>query len=223
MNAQNRTNKRPNNLRCARDLAFEKLKVMDGTDISRHAGVSLREEGVGTKLIQIDYLGKPLWIAIPAMTVTWEPDDWAERGGAIRLSEEIFILHYLEHASGILPTGNLIPFQRMNGGMAYNSVFKARSVGRLLNAFRDHEDILLDIGSIFGGTTCDLGNVSLRLRILPHVEIVLVFWKGDDEIPPSGNIFFDESVLGYLSTEDCVVMAETVTNRILCVLNQKDH
>ena len=211
--------KNQENFQLARDIARKKLKDMDLADVAQRAGGTFRKEGTDEGVIQIDYLGKPVHITAPVMTLTCDKDDWKERGGPIKLREEIFILHYLIRASGIHPKGNFIPFRRMDGGITYDSVFRARSVGRLLSAFRDREECLRDIGGIFGGTPGDLGNVSVRLMVLPHVELSLVLWKGDDEIPPSGNIIFDESVMDYLPTEDCVVMAETVVSRIICVLN----
>ena len=74
---------------------------------------------------------------------------------------------------------------------------------------------------MFGGIPEDTGTVSVRLRVLPHVEIMLVIWKGDEELPSSGNIFFDDAVLDYLPTEDCVVLAESVVSRFIKLLKTK--
>jgi len=223
MNAKKRANNSRYHLRLARDLARDKLKVMDFADVARKAGGNFQKEDADTKTIQIDYIGKQVSIAKPVMTLAFEPDDWSELGGPIKLKEEIFILHYLTQASGMLPTGNLIPFHSMDGGMTYKSVFRARSVNRLLSAFSNREELLIEIGKCFGGTPGDMGSISLKCRVLPHVELSMVLWKGDDEIPSSGNILFDESVLDYLPTEDCVVMAETVVNRIIHVLNKNTN
>lgn len=206
------------NLNTTRDLALEKLKVMDISDLSRRAGVTIREEDADKKVILIDYLGKQVRICPQDMICACEPDDWKELGGSIRLTEEIFILHYLIQASGMLPTGNLIPFRSMDGGMAYEKVFYSRSVYRLSKTFCNREELLADIGELFEGKPGNMGNVSVWLRVLPHVELVFVLWKGDYELPPSGNILFDESILDCLPTEDCVVMAETVVNRFIHVL-----
>ncbi|MBT4482618.1 MAG: DUF3786 domain-containing protein [Candidatus Latescibacteria bacterium] len=220
MNVDKREKNARKHLHLSKNLAFEKLKAMDFADVAGKAGGTLHEENEG---IWVNYLGKPVRVAAQAMMITCEPDDWAEFGGAIQLKEEIFILHYLLQASGRIPTGNLIPFRSMDGGMAYESVFRARSVGRLLGAFRSREERLTDIGGIFGGIPGDLGNVSVRLRVLPQIEIELVIWRGDDEIPSSGNIFFDESITEYLPTEDCVVITESVVERFIHVLNQDTH
>jgi len=207
-----------NHLYSTRNLALEKLRGMNISDLARLAGVTIREEDTGKQMIQIDYLGKPVCISPQDIICACEPDDWKELGGAVRLTEEIFILHYLIQASGMLPTGNLIPFRSMDGGKAYEKVFHARSVGRLAKTFCNREELLADVGELFEGKPGDMGSVSVRLRVLPHIELVFILWKGDYELPPSGNILFDESVLDYLPTEDCVVMAETVVKRFIHVL-----
>lgn len=207
------------NFQLARDLAFKELKEMDIASISGRAGWKYYEEDAGTAAILIDYLGKPVRVAPSAGTFDCDPDDWTELGGQVKPREEIFILHYLLGATGKLPTGNLIPFRSLDGGMAYDSVFQGRTVSRLFRAFSNREERLTDICGLLGGTPGDLGNVSVRLRVLPHIELVIVLWKGDDELPTSGNILFDESVTDYLSTEDCVVLAEAVVSRIIYILS----
>ena len=207
-----------NHLYSARNLALEKLRGMDISNLPSRAGVTLREEDTGKEIILIDYLGKPVCISPQDTICTCETDDWKELGGSVRLTEEIFILHYLIQASGTLPNGNLIPFRSMDGGMAYEKVFYARSVNRLSKTFCNREELLADIGVLFKGKPGNMGSVSVRLKVLPHIELVFVLWKGDYELPPSGNILFDESVLDYLPTEDCVVMAETIVSRFIHVL-----
>ncbi len=220
MNIKKKENNTRHNFQLARNLAGEKLKSMDIDDVADKSGCIYKKKDDETGFILIDYLGGQVSINESDMTLNSETDDWTELGGPITLGEEIFILHYLINASGKLPSGNLIPFHSMNGGMTYNDVFRARAVGQLVDVFRNREAMLLKVGIRFCGISGDLGSASLRLRVLPHVELALVLWKGDDEIPSSGNILFDDSILDYLPTEDCVVMAETVVNRIIKVCNQ---
>ena len=208
------------NLQLAKDIAFKKLKDSDIPTIPSRAGGTYCEEDAGTEVILIDYLGKPVRVAVSAGTIECVPDDWTELGGPVKSTEEIFILHYLIRATGKAFAGNLIPFRNMDGGIAYDSVFRARSVNRLVDTFRNGEEHLTDTGVFFGGTPGEMGSASVRLKVLPYVELELVLWKGDDELPSSGNIFFAESIIDYLPTEDCVVMTEAVVSRFVHVFNK---
>lgn len=220
MNGKKLDKNREKHLNLARDLAIEKLKAMESADICKRTGSTLCQNETGASEISIEYLGKPLRIAVPGMTLSYDYEGWKELGGPVSLREEIFILHYLVSAQGTPPSGNAVLFRDMDGGMGYDGIFRARSVDRFVRAFRDREDLLTETAGIFGGVPGEMGNVSIRLKVLPYAELVFVLWKGDDEIPSSGNIFFDDSISGIIPTEDCVVMAETVVGRFIKVLGR---
>jgi len=42
------------------------------------------------------------------------------------------------------------------------------------------------------------------------VPITFVLWRGDEEIPPSGNVLFDASIPSYLPVEDIAVVCGAV-------------
>ncbi|MFC1607601.1 DUF3786 domain-containing protein [Candidatus Latescibacterota bacterium] len=204
----------------ARDLARSALKEFNLRDIAKKAGGELTDSGAGTDAITFHYLGKKLSVKQPDMDISVDPDDWADMGKQLSIQEEIFILHYLVNATGKSPSGNLIPFRNMDGGMVYESVFRGRAVNRLVHTFRDKEDMLLTAGNKLGGTPGDMGSVSLKLQALPNFVLTIILWKGDEEMPSSGNILFDDSVTDYLPTEDCTVLAESVAGRLVHELSQ---
>ncbi|MDI6632634.1 MAG: DUF3786 domain-containing protein [Thermoanaerobacteraceae bacterium] len=43
-------------------------------------------------------------------------------------------------------------------------------------------------------------------------------WGGDEEFPASGGVLFDATVSGYLSTEDCVVLAQAGVSALRAAL-----
>ena len=43
--------------------------------------------------------------------------------------------------------------------------------------------------------------------MLPLVPVTCVVWAGDEEIPPSATILFDDSITSYLPVEDIVLAA----------------
>ena len=204
----------------AKDLTRDALKVMSLRDVANKAGGEFVESASGAGVITLEYLGKTLSVSQPDMDITVDPDDWSELGKPLSIQEEIFILHYLANATGKKPSGNLIPFRDMDGGMVYESVFRGRAVMRLIHTFRGKEDKLMQSGEKLGGTPGDMGGESLRLRVLPNIEITVILWKGDEEMPSSGNIMFDDTVTDYLPTEDCTVLAESATGRLVHVLNE---
>jgi len=45
--------------------------------------------------------------------------------------------------------------------------------------------------------------------------VVLSLWKGDEEFPPEGNVYFDASVSSYLPTEDIAYLAGAVVYKVI--------
>ena len=70
------------------------------------------------------------------------------------------------------------------------------------------------------GENLSLGDVGVRLPVLPRLPLALVLWRGDAEFPAEGKVLFDSSVSGYLPVEDIVVMAETVVWKLI---KKKSH
>ncbi len=44
---------------------------------------------------------------------------------------------------------------------------------------------------------------------------MLSLWKGDEEFPPEGNVYFDASVFSYLPTEDIAYIAGAVVYKVI--------
>ena len=207
-------------MKMAREQACDTLNSKSLIHVARNSGGMYVDTNNGSEEIRINYLGKPVSYVLSEKTFVCDPDEWEEMGKLVTLQEEIFVLHYLVQATGKSPTGTYIPFRQMDGGMLYDGVFRARSVNRIILAFNDREELLEKIGASLGGVPDTLGDVSIKLNVLPNIDIAVVLWKGDDEIPPSGNILFDDAVTDYLPTEDCAVLAESVTTRIMHFLRQ---
>ena len=47
------------------------------------------------------------------------------------------------------------------------------------------------------------------------VPVTFVLWKGDEELPPEGNILFDSTISEYLSVEDINVLCEIIAWRLV--------
>jgi hypothetical protein len=45
--------------------------------------------------------------------------------------------------------------------------------------------------------------------------VVLSLWRGDDEFPPEANVYFDQSIASYLSTDDIAYLAGAVVYKAI--------
>ena len=53
------------------------------------------------------------------------------------------------------------------------------------------------------------------MKAFPEVEIILVFWRGDDEFPPDVKLLLSSSIASFLSTEDIAHLAGLTASRII--------
>lgn len=160
---------------------------------------------IGPDEIVIDYLNQSYRIMIPDCKILLE-----ESGTEARLRDKILILHYFTGAKGTPATGKFIAYKQLLGGVSYFCAFSQRAIAPLVKNFGQSPELLMKAVAKLGGHKADHGDVSATVSAFPQVPITFVLWRGDEEVPPNGNILFDANVSDYLSTEDVTVLCETI-------------
>ena len=188
------------------ELSAEALRAADVQERALKTGARYDEE---SRAAELEFLGRPCRVSWTDFEVTA-----TDTGQPIPTRERILLLHYLETASGALPTGAWIGFNEVAGAELYLGNYRARSVERLLREFAGKEDALVEAGSAMGGHRTDHGDVAIELLPLPRVPVSVVLWRGDEEFPPAGEVLLDATVSQYLAIEDMVVLAEMVAGRL---------
>ena len=123
------------------------------------------------------------------------------------VEQQILWSHYLLSGGPKESAGIYIAYRQVPGGGIYNDNFIKRCVDPMVKAFKDDLDLFLRIGQSIGGKKAALGHMSFTVNALPYIPLTYVIWQGDDEIPASGNILFDEIAAKWLCAEDLVVIA----------------
>jgi hypothetical protein len=183
-------------------LACEQLaKISDIEEQCRKSGARY----LGPHEIVINYLNQPYHIMVPDAQILL-----ADSGMEAPLRDKILILHYFTGAKGTPPTGKLIAYKQLSGGVSYFPAFSHRAIGPLVKNFGKNPELLRKAAAKLGGSKADYGDVSITISAFPYVPITFVLWRGDEEIAPNGNILFDANISDYLSTEDVTVLTETI-------------
>ncbi len=198
------------NLPLARRMALEGLLKSNPAERAARGGGRFEPGKDGKSRIAVRYLGREVWLSLPQGSLE------TPHKSQLSLREEILILHYLERASGIPPTGTWISFAEIPGGAFYHPVFLQRSKAPLVKYFgEDPQNLLVLAAGEMGGESLTLGDAGVKIQVFPRVPLGVVLWKGDAEFPPEANVLFDSSVTGYLPVEDMVILAETVVWRLI--------
>ena len=190
----------------AYELACKKLTRMNPEELCRRSGA----RSIDQNRIMIHYLNRPYLVDIPNAKISLE--DEAEK---IPIKDRILILHYLTQATGTPFTNKLITYAQLQGGRFYCPVFQKRTLEPILKCFGDKPELLLDVAQRLGGHRAHHGDLSVNIDAFPFVRIVITLWRGDDQVPPGGNILFDKNIADYLSTEDVAVLSETLIWKLI--------
>lgn len=136
--------------------------------------------------------------------------------GELQLTEKVLILHYLIHAQPKPLTGQIISFREIaGGGSIYYPAFKKRTIDLLLKTFAKDVSALAQAAANLVGIPEKYGTVSSTLYAFPYVPITYVLWQGDTEIPASGAVLFDASVVSFLPVEDIVLAGSFGAYRLI--------
>ncbi len=202
---------RMNDYREAFRLASEELVKVNPHRICSLSGADCIEDANGHPAISIRFINREHLIQFePEVEVVLQ-----NNGDPVPLPEKILILHYLLTARGDSLKRNLITFRQVPEGPFYYSAFLKRARDPLVRTFGAEPQRLLDCGSRLGAVPDTLGDVSITLKPLPRIPVTIVLWDGDDELPPEGNLLFDESIVSYLPTEDIAVLSGMIVYRLI--------
>jgi hypothetical protein len=126
-------------------------------------------------------------------------------GEEISASVKVLLLHYLLNASGRQLSGNLISFRELkNGASIYYPTFYKRAVTPLIKTFGNCIENLYKASIKLDGVKEKYGHASVTVNVLPMVPVTYVLWEGEEDIPASGTVLFDDSVEYFLPAEDIV-------------------
>ncbi|MDY6837319.1 MAG: DUF3786 domain-containing protein [Thermodesulfobacteriota bacterium] len=195
----------------ARALAFEKLAELDVGGCCKRAGLSFETVSPDKKRVSIPYLGKTYHLS-----VSTEKTSFDEGEEAPKISDQVLLLHYLITATGIPFADEWITFREVPSGSFYYPSFVKRAIDPLVRSFGKRPELLEGTAGRLGQLMVTLpGDKGAKILALPRVPVVLALWRGDDEFPPEGNVYFDASVSSYLSTEDIAYLAGATVYRII--------
>jgi hypothetical protein len=131
-------------------------------------------------------------------------------------STSLLILHYLIGLLkyGYRPRGEWKSFNRIWGGISYYPSFRKRTIEPLIEKMMQDPEGLINNITYIGGKVEEDEDLAMVFPAFPGVQIKIVMWWGESEIPPEVTIFFDKSLTDILTTEDIAVLLDTISHRI---------
>lgn len=184
-------------------LLKEKVQQLDFKEVAARIGGEATED----KLI-LNVMGKPFTI-----------------DSACRFQTDVHIiswvvipiLEYVCYCKGKSPQENWISFREIPGGREKYGLFKKRGEDVLKSLADQFPDFFNDIIHMFDGKNVARqfeADISVVLHPLPLVPIMLCYWKPEDGMESSLNIFFDKTVHDNLGVESAFFLGSGLAQMV---------
>ncbi len=114
------------------------------------------------------------------------------------------VFNYIINCTGVPVSGKWVPLRELEGGKDWYRLFGQRCEKPLKKVADTYTDLFEDLIHIFNGRQVEnhyASDISLVLYPLPKVPILICYWKPEDGLESSLNIFFDSTAEDNLNIE----------------------
>ena len=124
-------------------------------------------------------------------------------------------LGYVLYGEGKGPTGNWVPFRELPGGRERSPLFEKRCEEPLKQLADRLPDFFDDIIHMFSGRRVEArfeSDISVVLDPLPKVPLMICYWRPEDQMVSSLNLFFDETATANLDIGSIFTLGAGLAN-----------
>lgn len=138
----------------------------------------------------------------------------AAGAGEISHSWKILALHYLLADVPVPRETCQISFESIPEARGYAAPYRGRVVSRFCHTAGRNRETVSTAAASLGGQQVTGGDLAFRLQVFPHVPLTIVWYDGDEELPPGASFLYLDNIQSIMAIEDIVVMAERVVSRL---------
>ncbi|MBU1049641.1 DUF3786 domain-containing protein [Candidatus Bipolaricaulota bacterium] len=182
------------------------LGILNAGDLIRQSGGTRCQDGIALSLFET-----PLCIVIPSFEVRQANGDNCQE------ETQILVLDYLTRSVGTTPPENVnagrrwLGFQELPNGAFYAAAFRSYTSAVLERELSGGIADFQQACEGNGGRPFSLGDAAFSFRALPHIDLGIVWWAGDDEFPATATVLFDRSAAHALPIDGLAALG-----RLLC-------
>jgi hypothetical protein len=124
------------------------------------------------------------------------------------------VLNYIIAGAGIPVSGKWIPFRELKNGGTWRPLFQQRCEKPLKKIADTYTEFFEDMIRIFNGRQVEnhyASDISLVLHPLPKIPLLICYWKPDEGLESSLNLFFDSTAEDNLNIESLFALGTGLT------------
>ncbi len=186
---------------------------LDGADLARLAdlvGASYHPQAGGRGELNLVVMETPVVIVIPELVsldgATREP---------VNTNTQALLLYHLCSTNGAPVIGRWVSFRELPDGGFYHQAFQGYTGREIAKRFQNDLGAFERAASQLGGQRYEVGDAAYTFRGLPRVPVLVVYWLGDEDFPPSARILFDASAGHHLPIDACALLGSTLTRHLI--------
>jgi hypothetical protein len=200
---------KPETFKPAIDKAWEDLLVLEPETVVENTKVMFNET---SRAYKVPVLGKEYKVMLDIKEIQYPGGSVNEH---IYGAMTVLVLHYLINAKQTTLKNKLITYRELPDGMVFYNAFRSIAIQPIADKFGNDLDTFAKSAETIGGRKVHHGEIAYEFLIFPRVPVTYILWAGDEEIPGSANILFDESASKQLHTEDLAEVGEVITHYLL--------
>jgi hypothetical protein len=123
-------------------------------------------------------------------------------------------LVYVLQSKGVAPGGDWVPFRELDGAQERYPLFRKRCEEGMQRIADVYTDLFDDLVHLFDAKQVESqfdSDISVILPVLPLVPLMICYWKPDEGIGSSLNLFFDRSLDLNLGNEAAFTLGAGLT------------
>jgi hypothetical protein len=169
-----------------RDEYLETLKQdvtgLDLEEAAKRAGGQVKGDRLTLKILGKDF----------------SVDRWGNLFADIHINPWVAMpfLSYILHAEGVSPSGNWVSFRELKDGGERYPLFQKRCEEAMKHIADTYTDLFDDLVHIFSGRKVAerfAADISVVLDPLPKIPIMICYWRPEDGLASTLNVFFDDT------------------------------
>ena len=126
----------------------------------------------------------------------------------------LFIIHYLLQWHAIDPTGEWISEKDIPGGATFFRGPHAIPTQRIAERYGNDLEEFSSRCEQLHGVQLDLADRSYRFAITAHIDVAVLYWRGDEEFPPEAKILYDKVITKQLAADVIFALAVEICARL---------
>ncbi len=147
---------------------------------------------------------------------------------SLHVNSWIFMIthHYIIHCQGVPVAENWVPFRELPSGQDWYRLFGQQSEKPLKKMADSYPDLFADLVHIFSGKQMVdqfQSDIAVILWPLPQVPMLICYWKPEEGMDSSLNLFFDATAEDNLSIEGIYQLGTGFTQMLEKLIQQHGY